>query len=535
MSSYVILVSVSKVPSPRECGLPECFDKWRPGQEEALYSLRTSTHRASGLCASTGFGKSPLIVADANLSGESTCIVTMSKALQKQYMDLYESVGMVSLTGRSNYVCDLRPDYTCEEGRAARCPNIGTILCPSSQAEMRAATSKLVVTNYAKWTSAKKYGTGMTHFTRVVFDEAHEMPNAISSAMQVVLNHKEIEKDLKVDFLPRPESESMDNWKSWASCVRVMAEQEMLKAYAEIGESRDPKPIKVRHYTHMRNLSRRLATLALCNEKNWVVDETEAGYQFDPIRPGAYAESTLFLRVPRIICVSASLRLKTMFMSGMAQRLFDFNEFDSDFDPARCPIYYVPRVRVGKDSTPTDMAMLWMLHDQIAGKRQDRKGLVHTISYPRQGEILEASRFSQMMQYNKKGEPAADAVEEFFQSGPGSIFVSPSVGAGYDFKFDRAEWQFICKVPFLDSRSKIVKARENDDKEYGPYVAAQSLDQMSGRIMRDRADQGETFIADRHLDWFMPRWGYMITRSFHKRWRRIQTLPTPPPPLKLVA
>lgn len=512
------------IPAPHELGFPPKFDSWRPPQIEALRLLLTSTKRVKALSAPTGFGKTPVYVAYALITKLPTCFVTDSRALQDQLLRDFESVGLVDIRGRRNYTCDMKPDYTCEDGYASRCPYKGTVGCPASAAEMRAATSFLVVTNYDKWTSARKYGQGMAHFQQVVFDEGHQSPDALSRAMQVVLSHREITEALRLEFPPQSQCEEFVNWKPWAAEARAVAEEAMMEARARLQES-VTKPSWVRHFLHMRNLSKRLATIATAAPQNWVVDSIEQGYQFDPVRVGAYSEGALLLRVPSVLVVSATLRPKTLFMIGVGRDQFDFKEFDSDFDPLKCPIYYIPTMRV--DSRATDLSLLWMRLDQIAARRQDRKGIVHTISYARRDEILHTSRFAPHMLINNRGEASSSIIEEYRRSVPGTILVSPSVGAGFDFPGRDCEWQFVCKIPFPDSRSKIVRARQEDDKEYGPYQAINKLVQIFGRGARSKADQCENFIGDSHLDWFLPRYGHLAPKSFHGFFKRVEVLPQP--------
>lgn len=518
-----------KIPTPRDLGLPEKFDHWRPPQEEALRWLMQSQRRVKALSAPTGFGKTVVYIAYALMTQQPTCFVTDSRALQDQLLHDFQGVGLVDIRGRRNYTCDMRNDYTCEDGYASRCPYKGSVACPLSQSEMRAATSMLVVTNYDKWTSARKYGNGMSHFTQVVFDEGHKSPDALARAMQVILHAREIEEDLELDFPSPTEAEELVNWKPWAAEAHVIAEVKMLEARERINTP-SPKPTWVKHYIHLRNLTKRLATIATANPQDWVTDQLERGYQFDPVRVGRYAEAVLLLHIPSILIVSATLRPKTLYMIGVSKEAADFKEFDSDFDPKRCPIYYIPTMRV--DSRAEDLSMLWVRLDQIAARRTDRKGIIHTISYTRRDEIIARSRFSPHMIINTKGEASTRIVQQYKQSPPGTILVSPSVGEGFDFPGSECEWQFVCKIPFPDSRSKIVRARQEDDKEYGPYQAINKLVQIFGRGMRNRMDQCENFIGDSHLDWFLPRYGHLAPRSFNMFFRRVDTVPAPPPKMQ---
>jgi Rad3-related DNA helicase len=264
----------------------------------------------------------------------------------------------------------------------------------------------------------------------------------------------------------------------------------------------------------------------MSSPKDWIVDETPEGFQFDPIRPARYAESTLLIQTPKIIIVSATLRPKTLYMLGIGKMYFDFFEFESDFDPKRCPIYWVPTMRV--DARAKDLSMLWMRLDQIASRRRDRKGIIHTISYARQQDILARSRFSESMYTNVRGTPATQMVEVFKQSKPGTILVSPSVATGYDFPGKDCEWQFICKIPFPDGRTRINRARNEDDKEYGAYQAMQSMVQSFGRGMRSKVDQCEGFICDDHLQWFLPRFRHLAPNSFYRLFKKVDILPQPP-------
>lgn len=518
------------IPTPQELGFPEKFDTWRPSQVEALRVLLSSSKRVKALSAPTGFGKSAVYVAYALLTQRPTCFVTDSRALQDQLLKDFEGVGLVDIRGRRNYTCDMRQDYTCEEGYAARCPYKGTVACPASLAEIKAAGSSLVSTNYDKWTATKKFGQGLEHIQQVVFDEGHQSYEALARAMSVTLSRHEIEETLGLEFPPASQADDFNNWKPWAAVARAEAELAMQAARARIQESGSAvKPTWVKHFNHMRNLSRRLATVSTANPVNWIADSVRDGYQFDPIRPGRYAESALLLRVPSILIISATLRPKTLFMIGVPKTAFDYWEFNSDFNPQRCPIYYVPTMRV--DIRAKDLSMLWLRLDQIAARRTDRKGIVHTISYARRDEIVGRSRFGRHMLVNPQGEAATGMVDQFKADGPGTILVSPSVGAGFDFPGRDCEWQFVCKIPFPDSRTKIQKARQEDDKEYGPYQAMNKLVQIFGRGMRSRNDQCENFIGDDHLEWFLPRYGHLAPKWFHGFYKRVTVIPPPPPKL----
>lgn len=479
----------------------------------------------------TGDGKSAVYVAYALITKRPTAIVTESLGLQAQLMRDFSGLGMVELKGRGRYDCDLRDDYSCEDGFAARCPRRNSHLCPLSRSQQAAAASFLVVTNFAKWTQAKRFGLGLEHQTQVVFDEGHSAPEAVAKAMQVVLHHKEVEETLGLDFPATPEE--MVDWKAWAIKARIVADDELAVAKAAMTASN--KGSQVRHYLHMRNLVRRLNTLATAQPHNWIADEHSGhkgqtdGYQFDPLRPGSYTESALFLKMEHVLIFSATIRPKTLYQLHQAKNSFAYWEFPSSFNPADTPIYHVPTMQV--DMKHPDLTPLWIRLDQVAARRTDRKGIVQTVSFAKRDQILATSRFASSMLINQRGEAASEIVEQFKRSGPGTILVSPSVGSGYDFPGSACEWQFICKVPFPDSRSKIMKARQEDDKEYGPYLAMNKLVQICGRGARYVGDVCENVIADNHIQWFLPRYGHLAPKWFKAFFKVVDYIPAPPPRL----
>jgi Rad3-related DNA helicase len=516
---------MTKIPNPDQCGLPEKFTSWRSNQEHAIDVMITSEKRFVSLSAPTGFGKSPAYVAYALLSKKPTCIVTNSKGLQSQLMDDYSACGMVDIRGRGNYQCNLRDDYSCQEGYAARCPYKGTINCPSSQAEMRAASSPLVVTNYDKWISCSHTtDSWLNHFDQVVLDEGHDAPDALARAMQFVITPDDVEKVLELPYPMRPSE--FGSWKGWACNAKIVAEDKMRDWTQHLNTELAPKTSWIKQFLHLKRLVKRLAVIATGRHDNWVVEETDRGFQFDAVRLGQYAEGILFLGKPRVIIVSATLRPKTMQMLGLAKDRYDFHEFDSDFDSSRCPIYYIPTMRV--DVKAGSLAQLWVRLDQIMSRRADRKGIIDPISFARRDEVLRVSRHAGRMMTNQRGENISLVLESFRNAGPGTVLISPSVSTGYDFPGRQCEWQFICKVPFPDGRAKIQQARQADDREYGPYGAMQTLVQFFGRGMRSKDDRCEGFISDDHLQWFLPRYRHLAPKSFHSHFRMVNTVPPPP-------
>jgi len=524
----------------RALGLPEKFQQFRPNQELMLDFLMRQTQRVKAACMPTGSGKSLVYVVYALIRKIPTAFVTMTRGLQDQLIEDFACVGMVDLRGRSNYDCGLRPDYSCEQGAAVQCPLIGTSQCPRSAAEIKAATSMLVTTNYDKWITSKKVGMGLQHIKQVVFDEGHVGPEAIAKAMQITLHYKEIEETLGLEFPGYPDFNDIRVWKPWARETKVRVQEEIRTVHSSImAAGASAKKSWIKHYNHMRLLNRRLNVVATSNPDNWIVEEVDdEGFVFDPIWPGVYGESSLLMGIDNIVITTATMVRKTLHDMGIGKGRYErliylgwetenyaFMEADTDFNPADCPIYYMPTQFV--DDRHPDRSMLWLRMDQWLAARQDRKGIIHTVSHERRREILANSRFRDYMIWNEEKELAAEKVVEFKNSDVGFL-LSPSVGTGYDFPGRQCEHTFMAKIPFAPP-SKIMKAREAQDREYRSYQAFQKMIQAFGRGARFKGDRCEGLIPDDNMQWFIHKFGHLATRSFHRVYRVVNRLPPPPP------
>ena len=108
--------------------------------------------------------------------------------------------------------------------------------------------------------------------------------------------------------------------------------------------------------------------------------------------------------------------------------------------------------------------------------------------------------------------------------------VSPSVSTGFDFPGDLCRYQIVGKIPFPDTRSLVLKARQEVDRDFFAYVAAQHLVQMAGRGMRSADDWCETIVIDDNWTWFKAKYKELFPKWFLMGVRRQDGVP--PPPIK---
>jgi hypothetical protein len=181
----------------------------------------------------------------------------------------------------------------------------------------KARSAKIVSTNYSCWINVNKFGQGLGSFDRMICDEGHHALDEVSRALQIRFGLTEIHDMLSKEFPGVQGRTTVGVWKEWAKRLYPLSAEHLKDAKERIANCRDPKRQWLKAFYHYRNLTRKLITLMLCKPEQWVVEEREDGYVLDCAVPGQYAESLLFLGVPKVMVVSATIRQKTMSMLGV--------------------------------------------------------------------------------------------------------------------------------------------------------------------------------------------------------------------------
>jgi ATP-dependent DNA helicase DinG len=530
------------LPEPYVIGLPAKFKSWRLMQQAAVVAGQESAYRWVVQCAPTGFGKSLMYMGNAKLTegatGGRTIILTSTKGLQQQLDRDFgggDGCGAVQIRGQNSYPCRISTtgqsvaDGPCHLGHSCRYRETG---CEYFDAVAIARKSAIVVTNYSYWLYQNTYGEGLGPFDLMVCDEAHDAPEILADFLSVELDDDDFHK-LKSRSMGA--GAGLDEWRQWATyhVEAVESEVKALKLEGQMGGN--PSPTR---YKAFKKLLGKLQMLTTVNE-SWRVHDAikvhgqgmksrrEAVVQFNVLWPKAYAHR-LFMSVPKVIMVSATVRPKTMALFGLTEgKDYEFLEYPSTFPVSRRPVIHVPTIRLSYRSDEGDMA-LWMSRiDQIIRDRRDRKGIVHTVSYKRRNFILANSEFRSMM-VTHDSRDTRDVVEQWKLDDRPSVLVSPSMATGWDFPYDQCRYQIIGKLPFPDTKEGISKDRAADDKDWPMYVTMQQLVQATGRSTRAEDDWSEVFIIDNNVGWYLSKYGRVYAPKWWlESYRVSQTIPAP--------
>jgi Rad3-related DNA helicase len=493
---------------PCAFGLPDKFQEWRPHQLGTITRIATSEKRFIELNAPTGTGKSVSYVAPMEmLDGEPRGIfVTSTTELQDQLLRDFQV--MADIRGQGQYVCHEIDPHSCREGLAGGCAHKRTRHCRWFAARLNMQRSDRVVTNYAAYLVS---GQEMGWADYLVLDEFHDALNWVTKMVGMYLSSKYVHGILAEEF-PR-EDATVEEWRTWA--IALMGKASTMKTVLKYRATLDP--IHMREYVLAVDGALNIERLAGKAEA-WCIERGDHGYKFEPIDVSKHA-GILWRKTPRIVLSSATASRKTTRAFGIADEEIDRIEIPAQFLRDRFRVWACPplkrvkdkqvSIRWTRDSGESDIDAIIDRMCEIVEGRLDRRGIIHSVSYPRQEQIairLRKRFGSRLMVYAPCKMDHKEWMREFVTGPLNAVFISPAIMTGYDFAGAKARYQIIPKLPWPDSRVKLTRERTKLDRDYGAGICMDSLVQACGRINRSREDYGETFIIDGSMDWFW--WKY---------------------------
>lgn len=513
---------------PADLGLPaDRFPSFRSEvrQFETIIELAGSGARFNLLQAPTGAGKSLIYNGLGQFLGGRYLILTGTKQLQDQNMEAFESIGMRDVRGHGNYGCAIRDRSPYEP--ACKFPRIA---CEWQRDIDEARRAQAVVTNYAFWLSMGD-PTQLGRFDLLICDEAHTCLDWLTSAASVAVQPSVLHEVLGMG-VPSELFAGLDPGCSFAPwAVEVLrAARTALRTLLRAGNGGNgsgnggagkPSDRETRRRTaYLQGLVRDMERLAGAPRSGtpWVVelgDEGSAGsttsgasdplasstLHFKPVWPAHYAEDMLLRGIPNVLLTSATLSPAVGRHLGLDPADTAWHEVESGFDPRRRPIYVMPSVKVEYEMSRGDLQRMANLGDLfLAPRMPDRKGLIQVPSYRLAGQIHSLSRLSaHFITHARRAH--RDALSTFEAAEPPAVLLSPAVKEGWDGRDDRARFTWIPKIPLLNRKIPLIRARCSLDPTWHDVEVATTVMQWIGRIVRSSRDWGEALVTDKNAAW----------------------------------
>jgi Rad3-related DNA helicase len=483
--------------------------------------------------APVGAGKSAIAMTFTR-AYESSHVITPRKSLQDQYYEDFEE-DIVLMKGRNSYPCTFdsshayynsvckkvvsgsiktpsREEISCASGPCSGNNNIWKMCvedkgpCPYTLAIETAQKHHTIVHNIHSFIFQTKFGNKFERRNLMVIDEAHEIENTIRGFIT-----KKMSVKTPVPPSEYPEYETIEEWGDWLLQDKFVPSE---TPYDVARKQEDDSYISPRdeYIGKVENL--RLAR-----------DYYKDGFSVRPnvVLSGNREVGTSFEFVPHSIGNSANHYLldygdKVLLMSGT---IYDHDQYcrsigidpkdalsikiPSSFPVKNRPIYLKPEYQTDtshanwNDNFPEMIQII----DRIQTIFKDVKGLIHAPSYSTASTIVGSVPGNRLMTHSSHD--FQERLEEFYASPDPLIFVSPVCQQGVDFKEDRARFQIIARVPYLNTSDPFLSHKVKNDFNWYNYQALIAFGQMIGRPVRSEKDFGATFLLDSRFNKFVSR------------------------------
>lgn len=512
------------------------FPTIRETQDRVLTALDDiiARHRHVIVESPVGSGKSGMGITFARHGGTSF-LLTPRKSLQDQYFDDFAE-HVVTLKGRSAYPCvdpsrwhnalpvrqihnevldgNISPRFLtgarCSTGRCTNqtdegarrdyretCERLAGIPCPYQTALDTALQADHVVCNLHSFIYQTTYAERFAPRDRLVVDECHDMAAIIRDTLAKTV----FIKGIQLEELPE-----MMQWniEAWQRYFRHPANQPVGRFSREFRD-------------YLSDLSNLIDSLDSCIYGAFAVDiehkETGTAFMFRQLDISRQARTMIFDHADRVLLMSGTIFSKNLFCyeNGLDPRETAFLRVNSTF-PVENRLVFLDRrpVNLGAANWDNNFGHLIDRIRRVLNDHYSDKGLIHAPSYVKAAQIAEAIGGRAV---THSSEDFQATLAGFYRSRGNSVFVSPICQQGVDFKDDRARFQIVTTVPYLNVGDKVVAKMMQRNPAWYDLKTLVVFAQMLGRPVRSETDHGVTYLMDSRFPGFLNR-----TRQWIPHW-----------------
>lgn len=526
------------------------LEKARRSQEIVIREIDKvfkSGKRIVILEAPVGSGKSAIAMTLAAAYG-SAHVITPRKSLQDQYHDDF-SDKLVLMKGRNAYPCTMDatptrynavaksieagksviPIYgedTCANGPCKGNTDIYKLCtedrpCPYSLAISVASGASTIVHNIHSFIFQTSFGGKFDKRPLLIMDECHELEGAIRdfTTKKITLNKPVLKEDLPKD--------EVKDWETFLLSDTLVPAEDPVEAAPwdeanvdEDGQEVKPKTERDKYIEQVQGVLASLEMMGGFVTKFTEVTNikgvhTQTTLEFIPKSLNGSAERLIFEYGEKVLLMSGTIYDHAQFCrnAGIDPTQAQFIRIPSSFPAVNRPIYCKPKYQVDTShrNWKDNFEEMTGIIENILGIFKDVKGLIHAPSYYAAQEIVVGMKNPRLVTHDKNNLIAT--LDAFYRDPRPQVLVSPVCQQGVDFKDDRARFQIITRVPYLNTSDEFASFKVENDFQWYNYQALVVFGQQVGRVNRSESDFGATFLLDSRFNSFisknsrkLPKW-----------------------------
>jgi len=445
-----------------------------------------------------------------------TFALTITKSLQDQYLHLFPNTNI--LKGKTNYVCDVDPNFDVETAPCVLVPKIKDECweknrCPYYNARNNALLSQFAVLNY------KMFLTLPGHVKRknfIICDEASELEDELVKRFSADVVYERL-KNYGIDYRTLI-SDSPDKARTWISELIFNLSEKINTLINRVNKKQrtlsQPEKIKLQY---LKTLHGSLVTVHnLWRDCEYIIDKDAKRVTFTPLRVNRLTKY-IFDYAENILLMSATIIDHKNFAKNLGIDNYEYIEVESDFDPQKSPIYVSSKNKLNYKNLTNILPAICDQIKTITDHHKTEKGVIHTHSRDITNFIK--SKLSNNMRFLFRDELSnnEDILKEHYESDFPTVLVSPSLAFGVDLKDHLARFQILVKLPFPPLSSKYIKKLFDSDKEWYENKMLNALVQACGRATRSKNDFSTTYILDGNVVNVLKRAKHKLPKSFIDR------------------
>ena len=421
--------------------------------------------------------------------------LTITKALQDQYKELFDDVKVVK--GKSNYQCVVDERFPVDVAPCVHSQNLkadcwAKCKCPYYEARNKALVAQFNTLNYNMFFALPDH---LKKRQFLICDEASELEDQLVKEFTCKVDYKFLARN---DIAPRVLTKSMNGHRWLVELQLELADTiDDIKDTLANSKTRNKKAL-LDLSTNLQRVQQLKNKVDLVtdswNESEYVYERDETGITFMPLKVNKLAKR-LFDYADHVILMSATIIDPDNFCKSLGIDDYQYVEAESTFDPKKAPIVCNPKYKLNYHTMDKYLPRIIRQVAEICKHHGNDKGIIHTHNNSitaKLSNMLYGDRFL----YREPGIKNEDILEKHMLSSGPTVLVSPSMSYGVDLKGDLAKFQVIIKAPFLPTKDvRIEKLMKNDFDWYQNKMLC-SLIQSCGRGIRSKDDTCITYILD---------------------------------------
>ena len=444
--------------------------------------------------------------------------LTITKALQDQYKDLFEDIE--ALKGKSNYRCAVDDTFSVEIAPCLHTPKLrdecwSKGICPYYEQRNKALVSTFNTLNYNMFFSLPDH---LKKRQYLICDEAAQLEDQLVKEFSCNINFEFLKK---MEIPIRPIYTKGNNVIKWISVLVLDLKEKvdwLNDAISSKSAVRSKKYIieKKSELIQLNNLHSKLSLIIdSWHESEYIYDKDAKSITFMPLKVDKLSNH-LFKYADKVILMSATIIDPSNFCKNLGIDKFKYVEAESSFNPDSAPIFCNTKVKLNYYNMSKNLPKIAKQVEEICNFHKNEKGIIHTQNNNITSYLADNLRGNRYL-IREPGVRNEDILDQHIANDDPTVLISPSLTHGVDLKDNLARFQIIIKAPFLPTRDKRIEKMMKGDFVWYENKMLCSLIQACGRGVRSHKDHCTTYILDAAVVESIIRNKYKLPKYFLDR------------------